>query len=227
MAVGKSVTRSTAQRQREYRQRLKLSNPELLRQRERRKWHRRQMKRRVATQSSPLQNNVEAPYNRTSPLLVEMKQREMHFHAENSRGMDNSCTRRMHLVDETTFRNYFQHVDAAETHENRTMMEQDVSSRLRNSELEEIVKCFILGLLNKWIKDKNSETSHVSCEPATVVPESARNISSERTESTRLRACKKGVMKAMKTMKTNKITKTNAKTQRNRRNEPVPWDPLR
>mgnify|MGYP006355590073 CR=1 FL=1 len=210
MAVGKRVTGSTAQRQREYRQRLKVSNPELLRQRERRKWHRRQMKRRVATQSSPLQNNVEAPYNRTSPLLVEMKHREMFFHAGNSGDTDNICTRRMHLVDETTYRNYFQHVDAAETHENHPMMNQDVSSRLRNSELEEIVKCFLLGLLNKWMKVKNSETSHVSCEPATVVPESARNISSERTETTRSRACEKGVMKAS-TMKTNKITKTNAK----------------
>jgi hypothetical protein len=133
----------------------------------------------------------------------------------------------MHLVDETSFRNYFQHADAAETRENRIMMERDVSSRLRNSELEEIVKCFLLGLLNKWIKDKNSETSLVSCEPATVVPESARNISSERSETTRSRACEKGVVKAMKTKKTNKITKTNVKTQRNRRNEPVPWDPLR
>ena len=185
------------------------------------------MKRRLTTQSSPLQNSVEASYNRTSPLVVEMKHRKMPFHAGNSRDMDNSCTRRMHLVDETTYRNYFQHVDAAETHENHPMMEQDVSSRLRNSELEEIVKCFILGLLNKWMKDKNSETSHVSCEPATVVPESARNISSERTETTRSRACEKGVMKATKTKKSDKITKTNVKTQRNRRNEPVPWDPLR
>ena len=210
-----------------YRQRLRLNNPALLRQRERYKWYRRQLKRRLTSQSSTLQNNVEASYNRTSPLVAEKKQREMPFHAGNSRGIDSSCTRRMHLVDETTFRNYFQHVDAAEARENRTMMEQDVSSRLRNSELEEIVKCFILGLLNKWIKDKNSETSHVSCEPATVVPESARNISSERTETTRSRACEKGVMKATKTKKSDKITKTNAKTQRNRRNEPVPWDPLR
>ena len=184
------------------------------------------MKRRLTTQSSPLQNNVEASYNRTSPLVAEKKQREMPFHAGNSRGIDSSCTRRIHLVDETSFRNYFQHADAAETRENRIMMERDVSSRLRNSELEEIVKCFILGLLNKWMKDKNSETSHVSCEPATVVPESARDMSSERTETTRSRACEKGVMKATKTKKTDKITKTNAKAQRNRRNEPVPWDPL-
>ena len=155
-----------------------------------------------------------------------MKQREMHFHAANSSEMDNSCTRRMHLVDETTFRNYFQHVDAAEARGNRTMMEQDVSSRLRNSELEEIAKCFLLGLLSKWIKDKNSETTHVSCEPATVVPECARDMSSGQTDTTRSRTCEKGVKK-VSTMKTNKITKTNAKTQRNRRNEPIPWDPLR
>ena len=225
MAVSKSVTRSTAQRQREYRQRLKLSNPELLRQRERRKWHRRQMKRRLPTQSSPLQNSVEALYNRTSPLVVEMKHREMPFHAGNARDMDNSCTRRMHLVDETTYRNYFQHVDAAETHENHPMMEQDISSRLRNSELEEIVKCFLLGLLNNRIKDTNSQSPHVSCEPVTAVSECVRGMRSGRTKTTRSPPCEKGVLEASMA-KTNKTTKTKAKTQRNRRNVPVLWDPI-
>ena len=114
MAAGKTIPRSTAQRQRDYRQRLKLVNPELLRQRERRKWHHRQMKRRLTLQSSTLQNIAEAPCNRANPL-AEMKGREMSAHAGHSSDMDNSCPRRLHLVDETTYRNYIQQVDVTGT----------------------------------------------------------------------------------------------------------------
>ena len=48
------MIRSMAQRQREYRKRLKLKNSDLLRERERRKWHQRQMRQR-------LRSTVEAP----------------------------------------------------------------------------------------------------------------------------------------------------------------------
>ena len=63
---------STAQRQSEYRQRLKLINPELLRERERRKWHRRQMRGRLASHSSTLRNTVEA-----SPFAIGMKHQDI------------------------------------------------------------------------------------------------------------------------------------------------------
>jgi hypothetical protein len=131
----------------------------------------------------------------------------------------------MHLVDETTYRNYFQHVDAAQTRENHAMMEQDVSSRLRNSELEDIIKCFLVGLLNKWKKDMSNVSSRVSCEPATAGHECVRDMSSGRTKRIRSPACEKGVMK-VSTAKTSKITKTKAKTQRNRGNIPIAWDPI-
>ena len=63
---------STAQRQSEYQQRLKLINPELLRERERRKWHRRQMRTRLTSHSSTLRNTVEA-----SPFAIGMKHQDI------------------------------------------------------------------------------------------------------------------------------------------------------
>ena len=243
-------SKSTAQRQREYREKLKLRNPELLRERERRKWRQRQMKRRSALQSSTLQNIAQASCNRTNPL-AEIKGREMSVHAGHSSDMDNSCPRRLHLVDETTYRNYIQQVDVAGTAlqpstlqnigdaannranplavemKHREMSvhagnssDMDVSSRLRNAEPEEIVKCFLLGLLNNWIKDKKSESL-----PAIASPECVRDVSRGRNKTSRTHTCEKGVMKASM-IKTNKMTKTNAKTQRNKRVEPIPWDPI-
>jgi len=219
MAAGKTIARSTAQRQSDYRRRLKLRNPELLRERERRKWRQRQMKRRLTLQPSTLQN-AEASCNRANPLVVEMKHREMPFLAGNSNDMGNSCPRRMHLVDETTYRNYIQQVDRTATRENHPIMENCVSSLLRNAELEEIFKCFLLELQNNWIKDKNSESS-----PAITSPECACDMSSERTKTARSSTCEMGVMN-VSTMKTNKMTKRNAKPQRKKRVVPILWDPI-
>jgi len=66
------MARSTAQRQREYRRRLKLRSPELLRERERRKWRRRQMRRKLASQYSTLENTVEA-----RPRVTGMKRQDI------------------------------------------------------------------------------------------------------------------------------------------------------
>ena len=164
-----SRAKSQAQLQREYRDRLKSKDPELLRARDHEKYRRRCLKRKMLTHTrenvsvrrikqadGPF---VEAPHHdRASPVNAELKQDEIPACFDSTRNTDKSSARKLHLVDKTTCRNYAQQVDIAGTPVNRSTMEQDVASMLRNAELGENVKSFLIGILDSWIREKNIES---------------------------------------------------------------------
>ncbi len=168
--------KSQAQLQREYRDRLKRKDPELLRARDHEKYRRRCLKRKMLTTAihnfdqrnthanvsvrgikqadGAMSPFVEAPLrDGASTANIELKQYEISARLDNMRNTDASNARKLYPIEETTYRNYNQHVDIARTHENRSMTEQSVANRLRNSPTTEVsVKCPIHDLL-RWLEN--------------------------------------------------------------------------
>ncbi len=95
---------------------------------------------------------VESPYvatphhNRAGVVDVGLKQHDI------ARNANKSSLRKLYLIDEPTYRNYSQQVDVDETTQNRSPMEQDVTSRFQNTDVGENIKSFLIGIFDSWVR---------------------------------------------------------------------------
>ena len=179
-----TCAKSQAQLQREYRERQKNKDPELLRARDHEKYRRRCLRKQILTtiQNVGQRNNhknlsveginhddsvrslcVDEPHHaRTSSVDVEMEQREIHAYHDNRRGMDKSSARKLYLIDGNAYRNSTQREASAETTKERPVAECGSLSRLENAELEHKIKCVLFKLLNSGITTMNIGSSHAT-----------------------------------------------------------------
>ena len=125
-----SRAKSQAQLQREYRERLKRKDPDLLRALDHEKYRRRCLKRDMITaiDNCNQRNNhknasvgemnqedsVRRPYveafhhDAASPVNLGLKQHEKPTRHDNARNADKSSAKKMYLVDENAYLNFFQ-----------------------------------------------------------------------------------------------------------------------
>lgn len=209
------VVGSGVNRQRKYIERLKRENPGLLKSREREKWRRRCMKRKLSTGLPKIAEP--ACYKQPSPLVFGAKQHELSEHGDYSRNMNNTCLKRMYLVDEDTYRNYLRQVAATRAPEERPAMKQNVSSRLENAEQNQ--DKMLLRLPNSMKKLMSFQSSPDSSRPGMPLTERLSRDVMEGIKPACMSVCDKVVKKKRK---------VKGKHIRNarRRTAPIMWDPL-
>ena len=240
-----SRAKSQAQLQREYRERLKQKDPELLRVRDHEKYLRRCLRRKnIATVQnvSHRSNNknlyvegikhkdrVVSPYVEAShqeggsPVNVETKQRKIHARDDNARTADKSSARKLYPIDENAYRNLARHEALAETIEERPVAECGLPSRLENTALEHKIKCVLLKLLNSGATTLNTDSSHATndYQHLTVLPEYASVKVITSAKPTQKPLCKKIVEKKnMRNTETMHIPKARKRTVY------MEWDPI-
>ena len=179
-----SRAKSQAQLQREYRERLKHKDPELLRARDHEKYLRRCLRRKnIGTVQNVGQRSnhknlyvegikhddrvnspyVEAPYHGGgNSVSVETKQRKIHARYDNARNTDNNSARKLYLIDENAYRNSARHEALAATIEKRPVAECGLPSPLENTALEHKIKSVLFKLLNSGATTMNTDSSHAT-----------------------------------------------------------------
>ena len=128
-----SMAKSAAQIQREFRNRLKGKDPELLRAQDHEKYRRRCLRRKCRTS---------VPVRTADSHFIDIPHRDLELKQHDD--LNQSSSLKLYPIEERIHNMY---------DENRAMMEQDVSNRLRNTELNEKAKCFLIG------RDKSAESS--------------------------------------------------------------------
>ncbi len=190
-----------------------------LRAREREKWRRRCMKRKLSTCFSALPRIGEPTcYKQPRPLFLEAKQSEISEQDDHSRSMNKTCTKLMYLVDEQTYHNYIKQAAATGSREERPVMEQNLPNRLENTEQNQETK-MLLTLLNSIKRLISSQSSSDSSGPVMPLRECLASDVVESVKPVFVPSCKKVDKKKRKREGKHK---RNAK----RRTVRIIWEPL-
>ena len=124
------------------------------------------------------EDSVRRPYveafhhDAASPVNLELKQHEKPTRHDNARNADKSSAKKLYLVDENAYLNFFQRDAASETTEKRPIAECALPSRLGNAELEHKIQSVLFKLLNSGRTIMNTNFSPATNDYSHITPSS-------------------------------------------------------
>jgi hypothetical protein len=236
-----SRAKSQAQLQREYRERLKRKDPNLVRALDHEKYRRRCLKRDMITAIDNFEqrnnhknasvgemnqeDSVRRPYveafhhDAASPVNLGLKQHEKPTRHDNARNADKSSAKKMYLVDENAYLNFFQRDAASETSEKRPIAECGLPSRIGNAEFEHKIQSVLFKLLNSGRKIMNTNFSPATNDYSHITPSSEyAGVKDIKSVETTRKPLRKKIVEKKNTRNTDRKAK--------KKIVPVQWDPI-